>query len=287
MDLQNTTSTTICPYCANPVSPFGGSRECGHCGRPIFSVSCPKCGRPTLNLTLIVRYGKATCFGCQTEIDSLPDESPRATAPVPALVAAPVNAAKPSPVTTNHAAHPTITPRAPKNPIMPTAAEARAVVEKCLVGLERAAQDREMLRAPDLRAVVMQYLDIIQAVFDLDAAMERGEITEEWLQEDQKHLDAIADYCFSPLWPHEGALLPPTTQAWVLVVDDAARRWQYARRRWLEDTCKLTLMPTVPNVTTVNPAWHVIEGKGQVITAVRQPGFFLHGEVLRKAHVSA
>lgn len=289
MTIPSSLSTTLCPYCARPVSTYGGRQACPHCARPIFSVSCPKCGRPTLNLTLIARYGKVTCFACHTPVQQLPDapDTPMVVAAPPAKSPAPTQPALPTPPPlTEPLTHPTVTPRMPKIPIMPTAAEARVLVERCLAGLERMAQDREILRAPDLRAIITRFLDAMQDVLECDNAMESGGITDDWLR-DPAHLDTIARLCYVPLWPDEGALLPPAVQAWVLAVDDAARRWQYARRRWLADTYDFTVMPTVPAITTVNPAWHNIDGDGAVIVAIVHLGFLLHGEVVRKAYVTA
>jgi len=247
----------------------------------IFSVPCASCGRRTLNLTHIPRYGKVACFFCKTEIVQLPNRQersvaspqPRAVAPTPARVATP-----PAAVLTAS--------RAPKSPTMPTAAETRKVVEECLLGLERAAQDREMLHAPDLRAIISTFLDNLQSLFMLDERINAGEVTEEWLRI-HDNLSLVARVCFSPLWPTEGMLLPSSVQVWVLAVDDAARRWQYTHRRWFAETLKLRMIPIVPTVTTTNPAWHVIDGHGQVVNALIAPGFLLGDEVLRKARVRA
>jgi hypothetical protein len=76
-------------------------------------------------------------------------------------------------------------------------------------------------------------------------------------------------------------------QLWVFAVDDAARRWQFLRRNWFADSCGLTLMPTVPGITTTNPVWHEISGSGPVVLELLTPGFLLAGEVLRKARVRA
>jgi len=262
-------ATTICPYCAQPVSRYSGRMDCPHCERRIFCVPCPKCARPTLNLTLIARYGKAVCFACRSEFDRLPDADAE-TAPRQEDVV-PVDP---------------VTSRAPKHAGMPTAADARAMVENCLLGLERAAQDREMLNAPDLRAVINRFLDTLQATLELDTAMEGGEITGEWVAE-AANLDTVARLCFAPLWPDEAVLLPPAVQTWLLLVDDAARRWQFARRRWLADTCGLEMMPIVPAITTTNPVWHHIIGEAPVISDVLAPGFLLRGDVVRKARVLA
>jgi hypothetical protein len=169
--------------------------------------------------------------------------------------------------------------------MMPAVSEARAVVEQCLIGLERAAQDRAILHAPDLRTVINNYIDAVQALLELDTAMHGGEVTDEWLR-NAEHLDIVAHICYQPLWPMEGALLSPTIQAWGLAVDDAARRWQYARRFWLADTCGLALMPVVPGMSTTNPSWHEFTGSGTVVRRVNSPGFLLHGEVLRKARIT-
>jgi hypothetical protein len=169
---------------------------------------------------------------------------------------------------------------------MPSAAEARATLETTLIGLERAAQDREMLRAPDLRTVVMRFLDAIQDILEFDTRLAQGEISAEWLR-NAEHLTLVARMCYAPCWPIEGALLPLTVQAWILAVDDIARSWQYAARQQLAELFGLTLMPTVPTITTTNPAWHEIEGTGPVIHEVLAPGFLLHGELLRRAHVRA
>jgi hypothetical protein len=259
--------TNACPFCARPVPPVQGRPDCPHCGKLIFSVPCPSCHRPTLNLTQLARYGHLTCFMCKNVFDRLPGGE--APAPLPAT---------PAPAALRPAA------RAPKTPGMPTAAEARAALESNLTGLERAAQDRELLMAPDLRAIVTRFLDNLHDAMILDDLMTGQKVHEAWLR-DPEHLGRVERACFAPLWPQEGALLPPATQAWVLAVDDAARRWQYARRRWCEERCGLVMMPVVPGVTTTNGAWHVMLTPGSVVTAVASPGFLLHGEVLRKAHV--
>lgn len=273
--------SSICPYCAQAVTACSGRSDCPHCQHVIFNVPCPKCGRPTLNLTLIARYGKVSCFACQGEYTRLPDDKQEQLPPPPAAADPTV----PSP-RIEEPAHPSVMPRTPKHPSLPTAAEARAVVEQCLLGLERAAQDRTVLRAPDLRIVITRFLDVIQETLELDAAMERGDVTPAWLA-DEAHLAAVVRLCYTPLWPGEAALLPAAVQAWTLVVDDAARRWQYARRGWLVERCGLEMMPTVPGVTTVNPVWHEIIGTAPVISEVLSPGFLLGGAVQRRARVLA
>lgn len=271
-----------CPYCSEAFSPYSNRTSCPHCAQMLFGVTCPSCGRKTLNLTQISRYGKATCFSCNAQFEQVPDAQPAVEQP--ALVAAPAPAGPPG--STPPAAIPSVTPRAPKHPVMPSAEESRAVLEQCLIGLDRAAQDRDMLCAPDLRAIVTHFLDTVQAALELDAAMKRQEVTEEWLRE-RSNLDKVARLCYTSLWPDEAALLPSAVQVWALAVDDAARRWQYARRAWLADTFGLTMMPTVPGITTTNPTWQDITGAGQIVSRVFSPGFLLKGEVLRKALVRA
>lgn len=261
---------------------FSGRMECPNCERDIFGVPCPKCGKHTLNLTLISRYGKATCFACHSDIEFLPEAPLRASGYPTTVFDAPTRVQAAAGAEPAHML--TVTPRAPKQITMPSLPEARMVVEQCLVGLERAAQDRVILRAPDLRAVINGYLDTMQDVFALDTAMLDGTVTEEWLR-NPAHLDAVARLCYLPLWPLEGALLPSTVQAWGLAVDDAARRWQYARRCWLADVYSLVLMPIVPGISTTNPAWHELTGTGAVVRETQSLGFLLHGAILRKARV--
>jgi len=267
MELMN-----VCPYCSEHVPTFSGSPACPHCGRAIFDVSCPHCSKRTLNLTLIARHGRVVCFSCRSEVTAVPE----LVAPVTIPVEQPFPAQELM----------TSTRRAPRPPVLPTAAEARATLEENLVGLERAAGDREMLTAPDLRALIARYLDTISAVLILDDVMQRGEITEEWLRGGD-HLNGLIRLCFRPLWPLEGALLPPAVQAWVLIVDDAARRWQFARRQWLFSECGLQLMPIVPGVTTINRTWQEVEGHGAVVQRIITPGFLLHDDIQCKARVQA
>ncbi len=266
MATHASSTTNACPYCARPVPTVQGRSDCPHCGRLIFSVPCPSCKRPTLNLTQLARYGHLTCFMCRTVFDRLPGGEAAALL-TPAIPAAPRHAT-----------------RAAKTPGMPSAQEARAALESNMTGLERAAQDRELLLAPDLRAIVTRFLDNLHDALTLDDLMTGQKVHEAWLR-DPEHLLRVERACFTPLWPQEGALLPAATQAWVLAVDDAARRWQYARRHWVEERCGLVMMPVVPGVTTTNGAWHVMLTPGSVVTAVASPGFLLHGEVLRKAQV--
>jgi hypothetical protein len=258
--------------------------ECPHCEHLLFGVPCPKCGRKTINLTLIARYGKTSCFCCRTEMDHLPEgfAAPARAIPHPS----PVAPARPAQEPLQEALRPTVTARSPKTPIMPSAAEAVKAIEQSLVGLERATLDREMLRAPDLRVVAARFLDAVQELLTLEAAMAAGEVTEKWLR-DACQLEHVAQLCFTPLLPVESALLPPAVQAWMLAVDDVARYWQYTRRCWLAEQCGLALMPTVPGITTTNPIWHEIDGPAPVISEVLRPGFLLHGDVLRKAVVLA
>ena len=176
--------------------------------------------------------------------------------------------------------------RVPGLPQLPTAGETRQIMEEHLLGLERAMLDREVLRAPDLRVMASRYLDHIQDVLDLDTAIEQGEVTPLSLRKSE-NLDIVARLVFRPLWVDDGAWLPPQIHAWIFAIDDAARRWQYIRRRWLADHCRLTLIPVVPSVTTLNSAWHTIIGEGQVVSAQLSPGFLLDDEVLRKATVRA
>ncbi len=262
----------VCPYCAEQVQTFSGSPACPHCGRGIFDVPCPHCSKRTLNLTLIPRHGRVVCFSCRTEITEAPE---RAVVKVAAPVAQPFPAREL-----------TATRRAPRPPVLPSAPEARVTLEENLVGLERAAGDREMLTAPDLRALIARYLDTISAVLFLDDVMIRGEVTEEWLRGGD-HLNGIIRLCYRPLWPLEGALLPASVQAWVLAVDDAARRWQFARRQWLAAECGLQLMPIVPGVTTINRSWQEVDGHGAVVQRILTPGFLLRDEVLCKARVQS
>ena len=128
-------------------------------------------------------------------------------------------------------------------------------------GLERAVMDREMLRTPELRAIAVRYLDLVQEALTLDAMMTSGEVCERWLR-DMDHLHQVMRICFLPLWPLEGSLLPPAVQVWALTVDDAVRRWQYLQRLWLAEECGLALLPTVPNITTIDAAWQEITGEG-------------------------
>lgn len=263
---------SVCPFCSRPVSRYSGRKECPHCQRAIFSVACPKCHRPTLNITLLARYGALTCFSCHTVISQLPVENdePLPAPPPPRFEAAPAS----------------LTPRTPRQPVLPAAGEACALLEKSLVGLERAAQDRELLSAPDLRAVVTRYLDAMQMVLNLDHLMEEGTVTDAWLGVPD-HLDLIATLCFSSLWPLQAALLPIATQSWMVTVHEMLCRWQFARRTWLATACGLTLMPTVSGLTTINQACHEVTGRGSIITEVLTPGFLLKDEVLRKARVRA
>ncbi|MHB9134619.1 MAG: hypothetical protein ACYDBB_26395 [Armatimonadota bacterium] len=272
MELQAKSTATLCPYCGRPVTQFSGGSECPHCDKLIFGAPCPKCGRRTLNLTQLARYGVVTCFACHSEIRELPELS-LPPAPEPVI-----------PDELQPAA--TVTPRTPKTPSLPSADDARKVLGECLVGLERAAQDREMLRAPDLRAIVTRFLETMQEVFDLDDTLNSGTVTEDWLHMPE-HFTRIVRLCYAPLWPHEGALLPAPVQAWVLAVDEAARRWQFARRLWLAESFEFVMMPVVATLTTTNPAWHEIDGDGPVVTAVLSHGFLLRGTVLRRARVKA
>lgn len=264
-----------CPYCQQPVSTFTNSTACAACGRQVLRVPCPSCGRPTLNLTTIARLGAAECFVCHAELRELPGAP--AEPPPPAT---------PERRPRAQAVHVGVLARAPRVPALPTAAEAGAMLDECLVGLERAAQDRDMLRAPDLRTLLTRFIEAVHDVLALERHMAEGLLDVAWLR-DPAHLDAVARLCYLALWPVEGALLPPAAQAWMLAVDDVARRWQYARRCWLAETCGLTLMPIVPDMTTVNPAWHTIDGTGATVVAVFHPGFLLGDDVLRKAHVRA
>ena len=272
------TTTTICPYCARPLSPYSGRLDCPHCTRAVFSVACPKCARPTLNLTLIPRYGSVRCFACRFELQQLPEES---TEPLP-HPALPVENPAPTPLRPRSAAG----GRGMTTPLVPSLEDTRSVMEQCLVGLERVVMDREMLRTPDLRAIAMRYLDLLQEALMLDTAMTAGEVTASWLR-DTEHLRQVARVCYLPLWLLEGTLLPPAVQVWALAVDDAARRWQYLRRVWFAEQCGLTLMPTVPCITTTNPGWQEIAGDGKVVLETLSPGFLLQGEVVRKARVRA
>lgn len=68
-----------CPYCRHALALFACNDDCPHCGQQLFGVRCPSCGRPTLNLTHLVRYNAARCFICHTEITRLP----QVTAPPP------------------------------------------------------------------------------------------------------------------------------------------------------------------------------------------------------------
>ena len=254
--------------------------ECPHCQRRIFSVPCPQCGRKTLNLTQIARYGKVSCFACQTSIDHLPDRE----AAQPAKPATATAVATPAAAIITQRSTVGVMSRAPKLPAMPSVSEARRVLEECLHGLERAVQDREMLCAPELYTVAIRFLEAAQDVLALDDQMSRGEVTGEWLRE-KGQFHRVARLCYIPLWPLEGAFLPPAVQAWAMVVDDALRRWQYARRQWLTETCGLTMMAIVPDVTATNTAWHEIAGNGSVVHEVIAPGFTLNGEVICKARV--
>lgn len=266
---------TICPFCEQTVSPFAGRADCPHCGRAIVNVPCPNCGLHTLNLTQIPRYGKATCFACQAQTNHLPGTPPVSAAPAPRPLGRTVVP---------------VTPRAPKTPTMPSAAEARAVLEDCLIGLERAAQDRAMLLAPDLRAIVSRFLEALQAALALDDEWNAHGVPDAstW---DAEQIARVAAACFAPLWPTEGAVLPVSVQVWVLAVDDTARRWQYARRQWLSDAAGFAMMPIIPGITTTNPIWHEIlppqsptDSLG-VVTEVLQTGFLCRGQVVRKARV--
>jgi len=180
---------------------------------------------------------------------------------------------------------PTAPPTRLKNmPEMPTAEAARKALEETLRGLERVAQDRELLLAPDLRALISRFLDIVHGALQWDDLLLAGTIDDTWLH-DSVNLQQTESACFTAFWPKEGALLPRRIQAWVLAVDDMARRWQYARRCWLQEQRDLVMMPIVAGVTTTNPTWHDIEAPGAVVSQVITPGFLLHGDVLRRATV--
>jgi len=263
---------SACPYCQQPIPPFSNARACPNCARPIIEVPCPRCGRKTLNLTNFARYGKTECFVCHTEIATLPDDSVAEMPP-----------AKPVPPVRPRL---TVTARAPKAPGLPAPEEARKALDASLIGLERATQDREMLRAPDLRTLVTRYLDVVQDALALDAEMAAGTLTADALRVPEQ-LARVAQLCFLPLWPLEGALLPDGVQAWALAVDELVRRWQCVRRRWLADTVGLQLMPAISGVSTVNEAWHEVDGTGPTVSRVLAPGFLLGDEVLRKARVRA
>ncbi len=224
-----------------------------------------------MNLTVIPRYGKTTCFACATEMQNLPGRV------VPAPPIAPMAAPIARQTTT-------ITPRATKVPALPSAEEARKVMEECLIGLERAAQDRDMIQMPDLRSVVIAFIEVVQDLLAIDDFIAEGKLTPEWLH-GKEPLDSVVRLCYRPLWPAEGTLLPPTVQAWVLAVDDVARRWQYARRLWLAEGCGLTMMPIIPGITPADHAQHEITGRGLIVTQVLTPGFLLGSDVLRKAKV--
>jgi hypothetical protein len=268
-------STAItCPFCARLLSLYSGSEVCPHCQRRVLGVACPACDKPSLNLTHIQRYGKVTCFCCHASYDHLPDSlrepagdsvSPRRRfSPTPAVI---------------------VTPQAPKTPALPVLPQARLVLVEYLLGLERALEERESLRTPDLRLVVTCYLDSLHAALALDDRLERGEVTAPWLHAPAQ-LDQVVQAYFRPSWPAAGVLLPDTLQAWLLAADHAARQWQCARRHWLAERCGLTMMPIIPAVTTANPCWMEIDGEGAVVTRVLAPGFLLGGEVLRKARVA-
>jgi hypothetical protein len=258
-------SQLTCPYCQSPFALSGGT-TCGQCGKPVLGVPCPSCSKPTLNIALLARRGLLTCFACHATHTSLPG-TPVAADPPPVQVSA-------------------VTPRAPKAPTPPEAAEACAALEGALVGLERAAQDRAMLAAPELRTLLARLLETTQELLALDAAMAGGEVTDEWLRE-RRNLNRIIRACYYPLMPVTTALLPAPVQLWALAVDDAARRWQYARRVWLADACHLAMMPTIPGATPTNADWHDVEGYGGTIAEIVTPGFLLGDEVLRKARVRA
>lgn len=248
-----------CPYCRHALSPVAGRTDCPHCRREVFNVACPGCGRPTLNLTLLPRDGQATCFACRAAIARLP-EFPSPTPHTAALR------------------------RLPPTPVLPAPEDAAAALASARDSLARVAGLEALRRAPDLHAVVARYLTALEALLALDARMTAGEVTTEWLRRDA-HLDQVIHGCFTPGWPAEGMLLPPAIQSWLLLADEVARRWQYARRLWLDSHCGLKSLPVVPGVTTANPAWHRIDGDGPVVTAVLSPGFLLRGDVVRRARV--
>lgn len=174
----------------------------------------------------------------------------------------------------------------PPAPVLPSYSEARDAVEANMRGLERAMLDRELLRAPELRVIANRYIDTIQDLLALDSAMEQGEVNKTSLRT-AENLDIISRLCFRPLWQDDGSQLPATTYGWLLAVDDAARRWQYARRKWLLTECQLKLISIIPQITPVNSSRHKISGEGRVVSALLAPGFMLGDEILRKTEILA
>ncbi len=270
--------TAICPYCEQPISSISGRMDCSHCARLVFNVACPKCARPTLNLTLLPRYGRVTCFACGFELEQVPQDN--SELPLVICQALPESATQSLPPRTR----PAILLRPPKSPPEPDLAETRTSIEHWLSGLERLLMERAMMPTPDLRAIAMRYIDRVQEAMQLDAEMEADGVTAMRLRE-SKPLALIARLCFQPLWTLDVVLLPTTLQRWALAADDALRQWQFLRRCWLAEQYGLTLMPTVPGITTTNALWHIIDGNGPVVLFVMEPGFLLHGEVLQKARV--
>ncbi len=282
MSATEHTGVHICPYCQQAVSSYMADRTCLHCHQPIFDVPCPQCHRKTLNLTLLARYGTVRCFACRAEYAGLPLErtqpAPTPAKPIPAVLARPQ--LHPAPETMPVA-------RGPKAPIVPNAEQARKQVEEHLVGLERAGQDREMLRAPELRIIVNQMLDDVHDLLALDDEMNAEGITPA-LVRDLQRLSRLARCCYAPLLPSAVVHLPLYAQAWAFIVDDAVRRWQLVRRRQLADELGLQMMLVLPDVTRFDPQRHECDGDaeaGVVIDEVLEPGFTLNDRVLCKAFI--
>lgn len=270
-------SETICPYCRGKLSSASGNSNCPHCDCQVFNVACNKCGRRTINLSLLARYGKARCFSCQHEINELPGNE--VILPAGLVVNEREQDMHPREAVVS------IT-RIPATPVLPGYADAREAVEIYLRGLERAMLDRDVLRAPELRVVANRYIDTVHDLLALDSAMEQGEVNPASLH-NAENLAIIARLCFQPLWQDDGSLLPEAIYAWLLTVDDAARRWQYARRKWLLSQCQLKMMQITPHISTLNPSRQTISGEGRMVASVTAPGFMLGDEILRKAQVIA
>lgn len=229
---------STCPYCLHPVSAALVRFACPACRHAIFNVPCPLCQRKTLNLTHLTRYGRICCFACQAVLYSLPVALPDTETPAACNVAG---------VLPTHRL-PLSTSGIRRTLVLPNVVEARQALGECVEGIQQAMHNTESLPSPALLAVIAQFLDSSRQILALETSIANGEITPAWLREED-HLQCVVRLCCTPMWPAAAMLLPSVLQGWMLALNEAIHRWQFARRVWLSEICGLTLQPvTMDNV---------------------------------------